>query len=323
MIFLPPGAEALAPSARAALDAMISQGRLNYEEMTPSQSRAAVLAGRNVVQPDPPRIRRVEPVCFVADGIRMSFRIYAAGPSDAPALVYFHGGGFVFGGLDTHDTLCRTLANKMAGTVVSVDYRKAPETRFPGAVDDCVAALKRVPQVLADLDLHPSSLCLAGDSAGGCLAVVSYLLAGDLSLPIRRLALFYPVTDLRMHSGSHERFADGLPVSHATMSWFAGHYLSTPKDAHDWRASPLLSSDLHRLPPTYVATAGFDPLCDEGTAFADRLVEVGVPVRFDPYPGQIHGFVTMGRIMPEATQAIENAVSWLKEIGTNSGEPQG
>lgn len=312
MIRLPEGAERLSPSARAALDAMIAQGRPTYESMSPEQARSAVRAGRAAVQPDPPEVARVEDAIVPTAGEAIPVRIFAGGAANAPATVFFHGGGFVFGDLDTHDTLCRCLALETAGTVVLVSYRKAPEARFPAAAEDCVAALAAVPELLAKIGLHPDRLCLAGDSAGGALAIVAALSAARLALPIARMALFYPVTDLRMATPSHLRFAEGLPVSHATMRWFADHYLAGG-DATDWRASPLLAEDLSRLPPTYVAVAGFDPLFDEGARFAERLIASGVPVRFDPFPGQIHGFVTMGRIMPEAGQAIRHAARWLVE----------
>jgi acetyl esterase len=312
MIRLPHDAGLLAPAARAALEVMIALGRPTYESMSPDEARAAVLAGRGAVQPDPPKIRRVIDAEVLTRAGPLSVRIYVGGAADAPATLYFHGGGFVFGDLDTHDTVCRCLALEASATIISASYRKAPEAKFPAAVEDCVDVLAGVPVTLAQAGLHPARLCLAGDSAGGCLAIVAALSARQIGIRISQLALFYPVTDMRMATPSYHRFAEGLPVSKATMRWFSGHYLGSAAAALDWRASPLLAEDLADLPPTYVAVAGFDPLHDEGALFASRAVASGVPVWFDPYPGQIHGFVTMGRIMPEARQAIRNAARWLQ-----------
>jgi acetyl esterase len=220
-------------------------------------------------------------------------------------LVYFHGGGWTIGDLDTHDTLCRTLANQAAGAVVAVDYRMGPEHRFPAAVDDALAATVWVGAHAADLGLDAQRLALGGDSAGGNLAAVVALALRDVGhAPQPRLQLLiYPATDMRAVAPSHTSNGEGYLLTHETMVWFRNHYLA-PAQWTDWRASPLLAENLAGLPPALVITAGHDPLRDEGRQYADALSAAGTPTQYICFERQIHGFILMGKVLDEANTAV-------------------
>ncbi|HJU19899.1 MAG TPA: alpha/beta hydrolase, partial [Stellaceae bacterium] len=231
-----------------------------------------------------------------------------------PVLVYFHGGGWVIGDIDTHDPVCRHLANAARCAVVSVDYRLAPEHKFPAAVEDCCAAIAWVAEEGAALGIDPARLAVGGDSAGGNLAAVASLCARDRGGPrICQQLLLYPALDAAMDHPSIIRFAEGHLLTRATMEWFYAQYLQGPEDIDDWRASPLRASDLGRLPPAFIVTGGYDPLCDEGVAYARRLEKCGVPVRLRHHPDQIHGFVSMGKIIKAAHAALDEAAAALAE----------
>jgi acetyl esterase len=230
-----------------------------------------------------------------------------------PLLVFFHGGGWVVGDIATHDTVCRHLANRAECAVVSVDYRLAPEHKFPAAVDDAYTATAWVAENAAALGVDAGRLAVGGDSAGGNLAAVVCLMARDRGAPrISYQLLVYPATDAAMRHESIARFAEGHVLTRATMRWFYEQYLPSPEDAADWRVSPLVAADLAGLPPAYVLTAGYDPLCDEGDAYAARLAAAGVPVEHRRFPGQIHGFTTNGKIIRAADAALDEAAASLK-----------
>jgi acetyl esterase len=189
-----------------------------------------------------------------------------------------------------------------------------PEHKFPAAVEDCFAATAWAAESAAQLGVDPGRLAVGGDSAGGNLAAVVSLLARDKDAPrIAYQVLIYPATDAAMRHDSVARYAEGYVLTRATMRWFYEQYLRTPDDAADWRVSPLLASDLSRLPPAYVLTAGYDPLCDEGDAYAARLAAAGVPVTHRRFPGQVHGFVTNGRVIRAAETALDEIAAALKE----------
>jgi len=230
-----------------------------------------------------------------------------------PVLVFFHGGGWVVGNIESHEAMCRHLANRAECAVVAVDYRMGPEHKFPAAVDDCFAATGWVADNGASLGIDPRRLAVGGDSAGGNLGAVVSLLARDKGAPrIACQLLIYPATDAAMRHDSIARYAEGYVLTRATMRWFYDQYLRTPEDAADWRVSPLLASDLAGLPPAFVLTAGYDPLCDEGDAYAARLAAAGVPVTHRRFPGQVHGFVTNGRVIRAAETALDEAAAALK-----------
>jgi acetyl esterase len=230
-----------------------------------------------------------------------------------PALVYFHGGGWVIGDLDTHDSLCRHLANAARCIVVAVDYRLAPEHKFPAAVEDCFAATSWVAREAVALGIDRERLAVGGDSAGGNLAAVVSLIARDRGAPkLRCQALLYPAVECGMTHPSHDRFAEGYLLTRPTMRWFYEHYLREPADIDDWRASPLRADDLSGVAPALVLTAGNDVLRDEGEAYARRLQEAGVAVQLRHFPDQIHGFLTMGKIIEAAQPALDDIAAALQ-----------
>jgi len=231
-----------------------------------------------------------------------------------PGIVYFHGGGWVIGDLDTHDVQCRQLTAEAGITVVAVDYRLAPEHKFPAAVDDAWAATRWVAAHGSELGLDARRLAVAGDSAGGNLAAVVALLAREAGAPAIALqVLVYPVTDVSAESQSYRDFAEGYLLTRESMRWFTNHYLKSASDADDWRASPLRAQSLAGLPPALVVTAGFDPLRDEGAAYAARLTDAGVRVDYVSYGGMIHGFMPMGRLIDTGNRAISHVAASLRQ----------
>ncbi|MFT5574746.1 MAG: acetyl esterase [Bermanella sp.] len=233
-------------------------------------------------------------------------RIYtpdASGPF--PVLAFYHGGGFVLCDLDSHDDLCRKLCTAMKAVVVSVDYRLAPEATFPAAPDDCYAATQWCADNMAALK-GSGKLMVGGDSAGGCLAAAVCMMSKAQSGPeIDHQFLIYPVTDCDFTTGSYQDFSEGYFLSQEMMRWFWGHYLDNESDANNPLASPLRAADLSGMPPATVITAGFDPLRDEGKAFADKLVAAGVAVKYHCYDDMIHGFLGLPVPLTAATAAID------------------
>lgn len=243
-------------------------------------------------------------------------RIYTpmeAGADPLACIVYYHGGGMVVGDLDGYDSLCRQLSNETGARVVSVDYRLAPEAKFPAAVDDAYAALEWVAANAAELGVDPSRIVAAGDSAGGNLSAVVSLLARDRKgPPIAFQLLIYPWTDANPETASRSDLAEGYFLDAATMDWFLDQYVSSREEHDDPRMSPLRAKDFAGLPPAHVITAGFDPLKDEGRAYADRLAAAGVKVTHKEYPGMIHGFFAMAGVLDQGRIAIKEATQALK-----------
>jgi acetyl esterase/lipase len=309
---------ALDGDAARVLEMVRLSGRPPYETLTPSEARALFREAREVLAPDP------QPVAAARDlaapgtaGGAIPLRLYrgaAASPDGKlPGLVYFHGGGWVIGDIDTHDSLCRHLANAGRCIVVSVDYRLAPEHKFPAAVEDCFAATCWVANEAAALGVDRERLAVGGDSAGGNLAAVVSLLARDREAPkLWRQLLLYPALDGAMSHPSHDRFAEGFLLTRATMRWFYDQYLRGPQDVADWRASPLRAADLSGVAPALVLTVGNDVLSNEGEAYASRLREDGVPVELRRFPDQIHGFLTMGKIVRAAQPALDGIATFLQ-----------
>jgi len=312
----------LHPQARALLDLIEARGIPPTHTLSPAAARAFYRERRSVTQPLPPEVALVREL--QADGPRgaIPLRLYRPlGASDAaalPVLVYFHGGGWVIGDLDTHDTLCRELANGAGCAVVAVDYRMGPEHRFPAAVDDCIAATRWVHAQAGALQLDATRLAVGGDSAGGNLAAVVAIAARDggidaaAPLPIAWQLLIYPATDQHRSAPSHATNGQGYLLTSDTMDYFTGHYIADPAQYRDWRASPLLHPDLSRLPPALVLTAGYDPLRDEGAAYAERLTDAGNRASYVCFERQIHGFITMGKVLDEANAAVALCAAELK-----------
>ena len=245
--------------------------------------------------------------------LRLYSNAAAGDATPKPVIVYFHGGGWVIGDLESHDTVCRELAARSGATLISVDYRLAPENVFPAAVEDAIAATRWVSENAATLGVDADRLAVAGDSAGGNLAAVVALAARDAGAPkIAFQALLYPVTDFDLTRKSYEENGMNPPVKTTTMAWFRDHYLTRPEDQKDWRAAPLQAADLANLAPAYVLTAGYDPLRDEGKAYADALAAAGTPCTYSCYDGQIHGFLNMARVNPQTFEAFDEIAAALK-----------
>jgi acetyl esterase len=232
---------------------------------------------------------------------------------ELPALVYFHGGGWTIGDLDTHDVICRTLAAAAGCAVVAVDYRLAPEHRFPVGLEDCWAATQWVLAEGGALGIDTGRVAVGGDSAGGNLAAAVALMARDAGMTLAYQLLIYPQLDLACDRPSHRLFAEGYMLTATSIAWFIGNYVRSVADIADWRASPLRAPSLAGVAPAFIVTAGFDPLRDEGAAYAERLAQSGVPARHAPYDGMIHGFAGMGRVIDAANRMLAEAGKALGE----------
>jgi len=299
----------LHPHAQALLELIERVALPPTHTLPPAEARRYYRERRQYTQPAPPDVGRVETLQADGPAGTIPLRAYRpAGSADAdtlPVLVYFHGGGWVIGDLDTHDVLCRELANGAGCAGLSVDYRLAPEHRFPAAVDDCIAATRWVRRHAASLGLDAARLAVGGDSAGANLAAVVTIAARDAGdPPIAFQLLIYPATDARRVAASHEANGQGYLLTKDTIAYFHDHYLEDASRDADWRASPLLRDDLSRLPPAFVLTAGYDPLRDEGLAYSQRLSEAGNTATHVCFERQIHGFITMGRVIDEANAAV-------------------
>lgn len=311
----------LDPDAAAVYKAFQEAGRPAYETLTAPEARAYYTQARFATNPEPPELARVTPLAIPAAHGAIPARLYV--PKEprrhdglSPALVFFHGGGWVIGDLDSHDVVCRQLADAGALIVVSVDYRLAPEHKFPAATDDAIAATKWVAANAREFGIDAARLSIGGDSAGGNLAAVVALAARDGNGPaIAGQLLIYPAVDFAMTHGSHREPETSVLLTHSVIRWFRDHYLNGAADIHDWRASPARAKSLAGLPAAYVLTAGADPLRDEGDEYAERLKQAGVPVTYKHYPGQFHGFLTMGKLLREANVAVSEIGMWLKGLG--------
>jgi len=310
----------LDPDAAAVFKAFQEAGRPPYETLSPQEARELYLIGRFVTNPEPPELKSVEPLSIPAPHGSIAARVYTpkalrqAGGL-APCLVFFHGGGWVIGDLDSHDVVCRKLADEGQLIVISVDYRLAPEHKFPAAVDDAIAATKWIADNSKRLGIDAQRLSVGGDSAGGNLAAVVAISARDGNGPaIAGQVLIYPATEASMTHPSHGEPETSILLTHSVTRWFYHHYLSSTADVHDWRASPARASTLIGLPPAYVLTAGADPLRDEGDEYAHRLKEAGVPVTYRHFSGQFHGFFTMGKLLQQANVAAGEIGAWLKAL---------
>jgi acetyl esterase len=298
----------LHPQARALLDLIESRGVPPTHTLSPADARALYRDRRALAQPAPQAVASVADM--QADGPHgtIPLRLYKPLPTTAgvlPVLVYFHGGGWTMGDLDTHDTLCRELANGAGCAVLAVDYRMGPEHRFPAAVDDCIAATRWAHSHAGALGLDPQRIAVGGDSAGGNLAAVVAIAARDTGdLPLVYQLLIYPATDMRATAPSHTSNGQGYLLTSDTIRYFHDHYIDDRRHDTDWRASPLLHTDLAKLPPALVLTAGFDPLRDEGAAYALALTAAGNRATYVCFERQIHGFITMGRVLDEANTAV-------------------
>jgi acetyl esterase len=303
------------PQAQAVLDAMKEVGITQLSDLSVEQAREAiVLMEAETPRPEVAEVRDLVIPGPAGDIPARLYRPQGSVPEDVlPVLVYFHGGGFVIGNLETHDPTCRWLANRAGVAVVSVDYRLAPEHVFPAAVEDCFAATQWVAANGAELGVNGSRLAVGGDSAGGNLAAVTALLARDAGAPeIRLQVLVYPAVDARMGHASIDENASGLLLTKQDIGWFLGHYgLGTACEADDWRLSPLLAASHAGTAPAVVITAELDPLRDEGELYADTLRRAGVDVQHQRYDGMIHAFFSMAGTIDAADQAQDEVAKAL------------
>lgn len=265
--------------------------------------------------PEPPMARVEDLRIPMRDGQSIKARLFAPYPkshaSPIPTLVYFHGGGFTIGSIQTHNVLCRELARIGHCAVISVDYRLAPEHRFPVATNDAWDALQWVAKSAESMGLQADALAVGGDSAGGTLAAVCAIHARDAGLKLALQLLIYPGTAARQETTSHNTYQSGFMLDKATVDWFFDHYIDA-KDRDDWRFAPMLAERHDGLAPAWIGLAECDPLVDEGVAYADMLRMAGVKVDLEIYHGVVHGFVNMGRVIPEARQAHQDAGRALK-----------
>ena len=304
----------LDPQAKAVLDQFASMGGPQLHEMSVAQARELIL-GMVALAGEPESVARVENRTVPGSAGQIPVRIYTpVGTAPFPVLVYFHGGGWVIGNLDTHDGICRSLANRVGCLVVSVDYRLAPEHTFPAAPEDCYAATRWLAEHAGSLGGDKGRIAVGGDSAGGNLAAVVALMARDRGGP--KLAfqlLVYPATDTDFETRSYRENSEGYFLTRADMVWFWNHYAPRDEDRRNPYAAPLRAASLRGLPPALVITAEFDPLCDDGNAYAARLREDGVPVRLSQQDGLIHGFFQMGAVIDRGRASVDEASRALKD----------
>ena len=316
---------AMDPGAQRVLDLLRELGRPPLEQSTVAEARENMARGREVFGPDPVEVAEIRTLAATGPAGGIPLRYYrgiGAPANGAPALVYFHGGGWVLGDLDSHARVCRRLADDARGGGVSVRYGLAPENRFPASVDDSAAATRWVVEQAAALGIDPARVAVGGDSAGGNLAAVMALMARDGALPkLCFQLLIYPATDMAATYPSYERTMSGLLLTAPGMRWFIGLYLNDKQEGYDWRASPLRATSLAGTAPALVFTAYHDPLCDEGEAYAARLERDGVRVNRVRFGDQIHGFLTMGRFIPAADTMLDMAAAALRGAWAGEAAP--
>lgn len=312
----------LTPSMHGVLERMARAGLVPLHALTPEQARVAYAAGAGVLELPSQAVTRVEDFSITTrDGFALPVRLYAPSAENLPVLVYFHGGGFTIGSVASHDGLCRRLSHLAHCAVLSVDYRLAPEYKFPTAHYDAWDAVQWVAQQGATRGLDPQRIAVGGDSAGGTLAAACAIEARNADLPLALQLLFYPGCAGHQDTASHRTFAHGFVLEEPHITYFFNLYIRDAHDRDDWRFAPLDGltedgqvADLAGVAPAWVGLAECDPLVDEGIQFADRLRMAGVAVDLEIYRGVVHEFIKMGRAIPEAAQALADAARVLREV---------
>jgi acetyl esterase len=303
----------LTPAMRDVLRRMARASRLPLHSLNVEQARAAYEAGSGVLEISKAVLMRVEDFYMTArDGHALPARLYAPSHEKLPVLLYFHGGGFTIGSIATHDVLCRQLSHLAGCAVISLDYRLAPEHKFPMAANDAWDALQWLVVHAASLGLDTFRLAVGGDSAGGTLAAMSAILARDACMPLVLQVLFYPGCSAHQETASHRKFAKGFLLEEMDIRWFFNHYLRSPADRKDWRFAPLMAPNVDDVAPAWLGLAECDPLVDEAVMYADKLRIAGVAVDLEIYRGVTHEFIKMGRVLPEARCAHADAARALR-----------
>ena len=309
----------LDPQAQALMQLMVEKGVPPVNTLTPVQARESYRSRRAFTQPDAPEVYQVADQVIESNGVNVPVRVYhphtAQTQKSLPALVYIHGGGWTIGDLDTHDVLCRSLCLQAGVVVVSVDYRMGPEYKFPAAYDDTVAAFNWTVANASALGVDAKRIAIGGDSAGGNLSAAACIGLRDqkgLSVQPAFQLLIYPATIMWQDTPSYHANGQGYMLTKDSIAYYTDNYLRNRDDAKDWRASPQWASTHAGLPPAFVMTAGFDPLRDEGLMYADALSKAGVSCQYICFERQIHGFITMGRVMQEANTAVSLCAQVLK-----------
>jgi acetyl esterase len=312
-------ATAIDPQMKQLLDLFNAAGPMFLRAETPEQARAKMQALLEADPTPPPEIYRVEDRHIPGPAGEIPVRIYTPEARSLGVLVYFHGGGWVLGDLDSHDRLCRALANAAGCLIVSIHYRLAPEHKFPAGAEDCLAATKWVAENAESLGGDRSRIAVGGDSAGGNLAAAVAMMARDQGGPaIRFQLLFYPVTDCALDTQSQKEFAsDGYVLSRADMEWFWNHYLGSGADKQNPYACLMRAKNLAGLPPALIQTASHDPLRDEGEHFGQRLMASGIKVACTRYDGVTHGFVSFFDALDQGKKGIAQAAEALKQAFGN------
>lgn len=306
----------LDPVLKAFLDQVASMGGPKTWEMEPGDAREAFAGLMQLAGPKDIPIGKVVNIAIPTTNGSIAARCYSAvasGGEPLPTLIFFHGGGWVIGSIDTHDGLCRMIANGSGCRVVSVDYRLSPESKFPGPVDEAVAAVEWIEKNAAQLGVDANRLAVGGDSAGGALAAVVTQFAKTNGAP--KLAfqlLFFPVTQIGAETTSLREYAEGYFLERKTLDWFYANYLPADANRNDPRISPLAAADVSGLQPAYIMLAGFDPLHDEGLQYAEKLRTAGVSVTVADYPDMVHDFIYLQAVLPQAAEALDAAAKALK-----------
>jgi len=287
----------------------------DYTTMPPPEVRAYYKTARNPLRPPSLDIALAEDGAAGDIPLRYYRPLGSVADETLPVLIYFHGGGWIYGDLDTHDGICRALANTGGFAVISVDYRLAPEDPFPAGLDDAYAVVKWAADGAGGWNIDANRIAVGGDSAGGNFAAVVSLMARDEGVggpSIKFQALLYPSTSFQMDSQSHADFGEGYVLTHQQQVWVRETYLGNLDNIGDWRASPLAAADFAGLPPAFVLTCGYDPLRDEGKAYADKLAAAGCAVTYKCFDGQVHGFLGMGGVVDEAGDALAEIAQAVK-----------
>jgi len=315
----------LDPQAQALMKLMLDKGVPPVNTLTAVEARESYRSRRAFTQPDAPEVFKTEDQVASYFDVNVPVRVYRPFSSQSqkslPALVYIHGGGWTIGDLDTHDVLCRSLCLQADIVVISVDYRMGPEHKVPAAYNDTVAAFIWTATNAVSLGIDPSRIAIGGDSAGGNLSAAACLglrdQAGTTVQPAFQL-LIYPATIMWPDTASFHANGKGYMLTKESIAYYTDNYLRDRDDAKDWRASPQLAASHAGLPPAFVMTAGYDPLRDEGLMYADALSQAGVPCQYICFERQIHGFITMGRVMQEANTAVSLCAQVLRTQLHNS-----